>query len=102
MNRRSDSGNYEQRGQRDHNAVGEIVDGKKKGEESDEDEHEGLQERVGHMKYHVAPEHNHDDGATRAVHSLDMQGLQLDLVFHKLAGTWKVECSVQAAQEHFK
>ena len=84
MNRGCDGRYDEQRGERDHDAVGEVVDGEEEGEGSDGDEQEGLQERVRHVKLHVAPEHNLDDGAADAIHRLYMQSLQLNLVLDKL------------------
>ena len=89
MNGGGDSRYDEQRGERDHDAVGEVVDGEEEGEGSDGDEQEGLQERVRHVKLHVAPEHNLDDGAADAIHSLYMQSLQLNLVLDKLAAALK-------------
>ena len=89
MNRGGNGCYDEQSSERDHDTVGKVVDGEEEGEGSDGDEQEGLQERVRHVKLHVAPEHNLDDGAADAIHRLYVQSLQLNLVLDKLAAAWK-------------
>ena len=85
MNRGGNSCYDEQSSQRDHDTVGEVVDGKEESEASDCDQQACLKERVCHVKHHVAPEHNLDDGPADVIHRLCVQGLQLDLVLYELA-----------------
>ena len=44
-----------------------------------------MQEGIRYVELHVATEHDLDDGAADAIHRLDVQGLQLNLVFYELA-----------------
>ena len=84
LNRGHDGGDDKHDGERDHDPIGEVVDPEEKAEVSDGDEDERLEERVGHVILHPTPEHNlHLCRGVRVV-VLDLQILQLNLVFDEV------------------
>ncbi len=59
---RPHGGHDEQRGEGDHDPVGEVVDVKEERHVPDADQDERLQEGVGHVELHATPEHNLNHG----------------------------------------
>ena len=62
LNAGHDGGHDEHGGQRDHDPVGEVVHVEEEGHVAHVDQDEGLQEGVGHVELHLAPEHDLDHG----------------------------------------